>query len=64
VDDVLNRWLYLPTHHGGIHEIVMWYYVVQCMDALCNYVHFVFLYKIDLTFMLKRIKKICYNDIS
>jgi hypothetical protein len=35
VDDVLNRWIDLPTHHGGIHDIVMWYYVVY---AWMNYV--------------------------
>jgi hypothetical protein len=29
VDDVLIRWLDLPTHHGGMHDIVMWYYVVN-----------------------------------
>jgi hypothetical protein len=29
VDDVLNRWPNLPTHHGGIHDIFMWYYVVH-----------------------------------
>ena len=29
MDDVLSRWLDLPTHHGGMHDIVMWYYVVN-----------------------------------
>jgi hypothetical protein len=29
VDDVLNRWQDLPTHHGGTNDIVMWYYVVN-----------------------------------
>jgi hypothetical protein len=29
VDDVLRHWPYLPTHHGGMHDIVMWYYVVN-----------------------------------
>ena len=37
MDDVLNRWLDLPTHHGGRHDIVMWYYVVNawmdCVDV-------------------------------
>jgi hypothetical protein len=37
VDDVLNHCLYLPSHHGGIHDIVMWYYVVNawmhCVDV-------------------------------
>jgi hypothetical protein len=37
VDDVLNHWPDLPTHHGGIHDIVMWYYVVNawmhCVDV-------------------------------
>jgi hypothetical protein len=37
VDDVLNRWPDLPTHHGGIHDIVMWYYVfnawMHCVDV-------------------------------
>jgi hypothetical protein len=25
LDDVSRRWLDLPTHHGGIHELHMWY---------------------------------------
>ena len=37
MDDVLNRWPDLPTHRGGIHDIVMWYYVVNahmhCVDV-------------------------------
>ena len=28
MDDALSRWP-VPTHHGGIHDIVMWYYVVN-----------------------------------
>jgi len=27
VDDVLSHFPYLPTHHGGMNDIVMWYYV-------------------------------------
>ena len=37
MDDVLNCWSDLPTHHGGIHDIFMWYYVVNawmhCVDV-------------------------------
>jgi hypothetical protein len=29
VDDVLNRCPDLPTHHGGIHDIVVCYYVIN-----------------------------------
>jgi hypothetical protein len=29
VDDVLRHWPNLPTHHGGLHDTVMWYYVVN-----------------------------------
>jgi hypothetical protein len=29
VDDVLSHWPKLPTHCGGMHDIVMWYYVVN-----------------------------------
>jgi hypothetical protein len=38
-DDVLRRWPDLPTHHGGVHDIVMWYYVVNARDALCRCGH-------------------------
>ena len=38
MDDVLNRWLDLPTHHGVIHDIVMWYYVVNAWMH-CVYVN-------------------------
>jgi hypothetical protein len=35
---VLNRWPDRPTHHGGIHGIVVWYYVViawmHCVDVI------------------------------
>ena len=37
MDDVLNHWPYLPTHNGGIHDIFLWYYVVNawmhCVDV-------------------------------
>jgi hypothetical protein len=37
VDDVLSHWPDLPTHHGGMHDIVMWYYVanawMHCVDV-------------------------------
>jgi hypothetical protein len=37
LDDVLRHWPDLPTHHGGMHDIVMWYYVVNarmhCVDV-------------------------------
>jgi hypothetical protein len=37
VDDVLSRFQDLSTHHGGMHDIVMWYYVVNawmhCVDV-------------------------------
>ena len=37
MDDVLICWPYLPTHHGGMHDRVMWYYVVNawmnCIDV-------------------------------
>jgi hypothetical protein len=37
VDDVLRRWPDRPTHHGGMQDIVMWYYVVntemQCVNV-------------------------------
>ena len=37
MDDVLNHWLDLPSHHGGIHDMFMWYYVVNawmhCVDV-------------------------------
>jgi hypothetical protein len=26
VDDVSRHWPDLPVHHGGMHDIVMWYY--------------------------------------
>jgi hypothetical protein len=29
VDEVLSRWPNLPAHHGGMNDIVMWYYVVN-----------------------------------
>ena len=29
MDDVLRRWLDLTMHFGGMHDIVMWYYVVN-----------------------------------
>jgi hypothetical protein len=35
VDDVLRRWPDLPTHRGGMHDIVIWYYVVNA------WIHFV-----------------------
>ena len=25
LDDLLRHWLDLPTHHGGIHDMDMWY---------------------------------------
>jgi hypothetical protein len=37
VDDVLRHWPNLPTQHGGMHDIVMWYYVadawMHCIDV-------------------------------
>ena len=27
MDDVLRHWLDIPTHHGEMHDIFMWYYV-------------------------------------
>jgi hypothetical protein len=37
VDDVLSHCLDLRTHHGGMHDIVIWYYVVNaqmhCVDV-------------------------------
>jgi hypothetical protein len=37
LDDVLRHWLDLPTHHGGIHDIDMWYSGVNarmhCIDV-------------------------------
>jgi hypothetical protein len=37
LDDVLRHWLDLPTHHGGIHDIDMWYSGVNarmhCVDV-------------------------------
>jgi hypothetical protein len=36
LDDVLRLWLDLPSHRGGMHEIVVWYYAVNemmpCVD--------------------------------
>jgi hypothetical protein len=36
-DDVLRHWPDIPTHHGGVYDIVMWYYVVNvgmhCVDV-------------------------------
>jgi hypothetical protein len=33
---VLTRWLDLPTHHGGIHDMDMWYFEanerMNCVD--------------------------------
>jgi hypothetical protein len=31
VDDMLRRYRDLPNHCGGMHDIVMWYYVVNAM---------------------------------
>ena len=37
MDDVLRRWLDIPTHRGGMHDIFIWYYVVNawmhCVDV-------------------------------
>jgi hypothetical protein len=37
VDDVLSCWTDLPIHRGGMHDIVMWYYVanawMHCVDV-------------------------------
>jgi hypothetical protein len=37
LDDELRNWLYLPTHHDGIHDIDMWYFRVNarmhCVDV-------------------------------
>jgi hypothetical protein len=37
LDDVSRHWIDLPTHHGGIHDIDMWYSRINarmhCRDA-------------------------------
>jgi hypothetical protein len=34
---VLRHWSDLPSHHGGMHDIIMWYYAVNagmhCVDV-------------------------------
>jgi hypothetical protein len=36
VDDVLRHWPELPTHHGVVHDIVMWYYLVNAWMHCVN----------------------------
>jgi len=32
---VLTHWLHLPNHHGGIHDMDMWYFKVNArMDSI------------------------------
>jgi hypothetical protein len=37
LDDVRRHWLDLPSHHGGIHDMDMWYFGVngrmRCVDV-------------------------------
>jgi hypothetical protein len=36
VDDVLRHWPNLPTKLGGMHDIFMWYYVVNARMLYVN----------------------------